>query len=87
MTWQRSTLTTTGVIALALSVAGLAGLNASSAVADTTSVVSHTAAGTNAEIQRVKRYWTPRRMRQATPLTVTPSPQDLARASRASAAT
>jgi V8-like Glu-specific endopeptidase len=74
------------VAALALALAGLAGVWAASAAADSVGIGSHSTANSAAKIKRVKHFWTAQRMRHATPLTVTPSPQEVARASRASAA-
>jgi len=85
MTRQGNFSMTKVAAALALALACLAALWVSAAAASSASVASHSTASSAAKIQRVKHFWTPRRMRDATPLSATPSPREVARASRASA--
>jgi V8-like Glu-specific endopeptidase len=86
MTRQRNLAVTKVALALALALAGLAALWASAAAANPAAVGSHSAATSAAKIQRVKHFWTPQRMRRATPLAATPTRREVARASRASQA-
>jgi V8-like Glu-specific endopeptidase len=85
MTRQGNLSMTKAAFALALALATLAALWVSAAKANTAGVASHSTASSTAKIQRVKHFWTPRRMRHATPLSPTVSPREVARASRPSA--
>ena len=67
-------LALTAGLALSLATAGLASAGAPSADRATTSVVSHKAATTKAEQQRVEDYWTPARMKNAIPVGVKVKP-------------
>jgi V8-like Glu-specific endopeptidase len=60
-------LALTAGLALSMATTGLAGASAPSADRATTKVVSHAAATTKAEQQRVEDYWTPARMKSAIP--------------------
>ena len=67
-------LALTAGLALSMAPAGLASAGAPSADRATTSVVSHKAATTKAEQQRVEDYWTPARMKNAIPVGVKVKP-------------
>ena len=67
-------LALTAGLALSMAPAGLASAGAPSADRATTSVVSHKAATTKAEQQRVEDYWTPARMKNAIPVGVKVNP-------------
>ena len=67
-------LALTAGLALSMAPAGLASAGAPSADRATTSVVSHKAATTKAEQQRVEDYWTPARMKSAIPVGVKVNP-------------
>ncbi len=67
-------LALTAGLALSMAPAGLASAGAPSADRATTSVVSHKAATTKAEQQRVEDYWTEARMKNATPVGVKVKP-------------
>ena len=67
-------LALTAGLALSMAPAGLASAGAPSADRATTSVVSHKAATTKAEQQRVEDYWTPARMKNAIPVGVKANP-------------
>jgi len=76
---MRARTTMTGLalaagLALSMVPAGLASAGAPNADRTTTSVVSHKAATTKAEQQRVEDYWTPARMRNAIPVGVKVNP-------------
>jgi hypothetical protein len=77
------------VCAAALAIAGLVGLWASedATAANPAAVQSLSTVNSTAKIKRIKDYWTPRRMRNATPLAPTPTHRDVARAARAAAGT
>src|SRR5215208_7332886 len=76
------------IAATALAIAGLVALWASeAAAANPAAVRSSSVANSAAKVERIKHYWTPQRMRNATPLTATPSRREVARASRATLAT
>jgi V8-like Glu-specific endopeptidase len=77
---MRARTTMTGLalaagLALSMVPAGLASAGAPSADRTTTSVVSHKAATTKAEQQRVEDYWTPARMKNAIPVGKKVDPQ------------
>jgi V8-like Glu-specific endopeptidase len=78
--------TRAGKVAVGLAI-GLAAsaLWTAMAVANPVAVKSAPGAESAVEAKAVKEYWTPRRMRQAEPLDVTPTPREVARAARASA--
>jgi hypothetical protein len=67
-------LALTAGLALSMAPAGPASAGAPSADRATTSVVSHKAATTKAEQQRVEDYWTEARMKNATPVGVKVKP-------------
>jgi V8-like Glu-specific endopeptidase len=67
-------LALTAGLALSLATAGLASAGAPSADRAKPSVVSHQAATTKAEQQRVEDYWTEARMKNATPVGVKVNP-------------
>jgi V8-like Glu-specific endopeptidase len=72
----------------ALAIAGLAALWASDArAANPAGVKSFSATDSAAQIKRIKNYWTPQRMRHATPLNATPTRREVAEAARATART
>jgi V8-like Glu-specific endopeptidase len=77
------------VAAAALVIAGLAVLWASeaAAAANPAAVRSVSAVNSAAKLKRIKNYWTPQRMRNATPLTATPTRREVARAARATSGT
>src|SRR5690349_7605090 len=68
-------LALTAGLALSMATTGLASAGAPSADRATTSVVSHRAATTKAEQQRVEDYWTPARMKNAIPVGKKVDPQ------------
>lgn len=70
-------------VLVAFAIAGLAALLASHAAANPAAVKSYSAADSAAQIKRIKHYWTPQRMRNATPLRETPSRREVSRAARA----
>jgi V8-like Glu-specific endopeptidase len=80
MTRQRNHSITKAALALALAAVG-SGVLAGTALAGTQSVVSHSSAGSPAKVQRIKQYWTPQRMRSATPMNLKASPGEVARTS------
>ena len=67
-------LALTAGLALSMVPAGLASAGAPNADRATASVVSHKAATTKAEQQRVEDYWTPARMKSAIPVGVKVNP-------------
>jgi hypothetical protein len=76
---MRARTTMTGLalsagLALSMVPTGMASAGAPSADRATTSVVSHQAATTTAEQQRVEDYWTPARMKSAIPVGVKVNP-------------
>ena len=78
MTRQRNHSIAKAAIALALAAAA-SGLLAATALAGASSTVSHSAAGSAAKVRQIKRYWTPQRMRSATPRNVKASPAEISR--------
>ncbi len=70
-------------VLVAFAIAGLAPLLASHAAANSAAVKSYSAADSAAQIKRIKHHWTPRRMRNATPMRETPSRREGSRAARA----
>jgi V8-like Glu-specific endopeptidase len=79
MTRQRYHSMAKATAALGLAVAG-SGMVAASALAGSQSIISHSSAGSAAKVQQTKRYWTPQRMRAATPLSVNTTPGEIAQA-------
>ncbi len=77
---------TKAALALALALVGLVAFWASEAAANPAAVTSYSVANSTAKIKQIKHYWTPQRMRRATPLTATPSRREVARAARRTAA-
>jgi V8-like Glu-specific endopeptidase len=73
--------------ALAITLAAMVALWAAAAAASPTTVKSFQGADSASEAKQIKEYWTPRRMRNATPLDVTLTRRDVTRAARATAGT
>jgi V8-like Glu-specific endopeptidase len=76
------------IAVVVLAIAGLAALWASeTAAANPAAVQSFSAANSAAKIKQIKHYWTPQRMRNATPLRATPTRREVARAAHSTART